>query len=84
MAKYQEVHAGKDKSGKTVHLTRLLSDTPKRILTVYEPVAYERLDNIAYKFYGDPKYWYLIAQTNNIADGRFHVPEGMTLLIPEL
>jgi len=82
--RYQEIITGTDKTGKMVHRTRLLSDTPSRILTTYSPVAYERIDNIAYRFYGDPKYWYLIAQANGIANGVFHVPPGAKLKIPEL
>ena len=82
--RHQEIKTGKSRKGKFIHRTRLLKDTPKRILTTYEPVAYERIDNIAFRFYGDPKYWYLIAQANNIANGVFHAPPGAKLLIPEL
>ena len=84
MAKYQEVRIRKDKTGKTVHATRLLSNTTPKVLTTYRPSAYERLDNVAFKFYGDPKFWYLIAQSNNLANGTLHAPPGITLLIPEL
>jgi len=82
--RHQEIKTGKDKRGRMVHRTRLLSDAPWRILTQYKPASYERLDNIAYRFYGDPKYWYLIAQANNLAKGSFHANEGQTLDIPEL
>lgn len=84
MNKYQELKAKKEKTGKTVYVTRLLEDSPTKILTTYEPVAYERLDSVAFKFYGDPKFWYLLAQANNLANGVFHAPPGITLLIPEL
>jgi len=84
MVKYQELKIRKSRLGKTVYATRLLSDKPVRILTTYTAIAYERLDNVAYKFYGDPKYWYVIARANNLSNGVFHAPPGITLIIPEL
>lgn len=40
------------------------------------------LDTLAYKYYGDPTLYWVIANANNLGKGRFSVPEGLTLRIP--
>jgi phage tail protein X len=41
------------------------------------------LDTLAYKYYGDPTLWFIIALANpGIGKGRMSVPEGLTLRIP--
>ena len=42
-----------------------------------------RLDIIAYKYYGSPRYWWIISLANYIIDP-FDVPVGTTLRIPPL
>lgn len=44
-------------------------------------VSENRLDIIANSFYGDPKYWWYIAQANNIIDP-FDVPRDVVLRVP--
>ena len=39
----------------------------------------DRLDNLAFQFYGDPSLWWFIAQTNNIKT--MNVPSGTSLRI---
>ena len=39
----------------------------------------DRLDNLAFQFYGDPSLWWFIAQTNNIST--MNVPKGTSLRI---
>ena len=39
----------------------------------------DRLDNLAFQFYGDPTLWWFIAQTNNIST--MNVPKGTSLRI---
>jgi len=40
------------------------------------------LDNLAYKYYGDPTLWWVIALVNNIGKARMSVPPGLQLRIP--
>lgn len=40
------------------------------------------LDTLAYKYYGDPTLYWIIANANNIGKGRFSVQSGLTLRIP--
>jgi nucleoid-associated protein YgaU len=40
------------------------------------------LDTLAFKYYGDPTLWWIIANPNNLGKGRMSVPPGLTLRIP--
>jgi nucleoid-associated protein YgaU len=40
------------------------------------------LDSLAYKYYGDPTLFWVIALANNLGKGRLSVPPGLTLRIP--
>lgn len=40
------------------------------------------LDTLAYKYYGDPTLWWVIALVNNIGKARMSVPAGLQLRIP--
>ena len=40
------------------------------------------LDNLAYKYYGDPTLFWIIALANNLGKARMSVPGGLMLRIP--
>jgi phage tail protein X len=41
------------------------------------------LDTLAYKYYGDPTLWIIIASANpGLGKGRLSIPSGLTLRIP--
>ena len=40
------------------------------------------LDTLAYKYYGDPTLYWIIANANKIGKGRLSVQAGLTLRIP--
>ena len=40
----------------------------------------DRLDNLAFQFYGDPSLWWYIAKANNLT--AMNVPAGTSLRIP--
>jgi nucleoid-associated protein YgaU len=42
----------------------------------------DRLDLLAFKYYGDSKMWWIIANANNINDATFYVEPGTQLRIP--
>ncbi len=50
--------------------------------TVPSAGAGERLDQIAARFYGDPRLWVVLATFNGIADP-LHIPPGTVLRIPD-
>jgi outer membrane receptor protein involved in Fe transport len=42
----------------------------------------DRLDLLAYTYYGDPNYWWIIAVANNLNDASFSIEPGKQLRIP--
>jgi len=44
----------------------------------------ERLDLLAYKFYGDSALWYVIASANSLGKGSLIVPINSLLRIPDM
>lgn len=59
-------------------LTQDESDTPYVIEKRFE----NRLDLIAALFLGEPRYWWVIAQYNNVLDAVGEIREGATIYIP--
>lgn len=43
----------------------------------------DRWDNIAYRFYNNPKFWYVLARANGGADGSIFITPGKKIIIPE-
>ncbi len=52
-------------------------------IPVYEYIAGERLDEIAFRHYGNPSFWRLIAAFNGLADPN-DIPPGTVLRLPRL
>ena len=42
----------------------------------------QRLDILAFDYYGDPKFWWIIADANNIGKGTLSVPVNKRIRIP--
>lgn len=42
----------------------------------------DRLDNLANQYYGDPRYWVILAKANKLHAGTIHPPLGFRLRIP--
>lgn len=42
----------------------------------------DRLDQLAYEYYGDQSQWWVIAQANNIGKGTFAIEPGIRVRIP--
>jgi len=51
---------------------------------ILEEKYVNRIDLIAFKFYENSKYWWLIALRNNISDPLKELTKGTRLLIPKL
>ena len=60
----------------------IFAKDPTDRVYVVEPIYEGRLDNISNAFYGEPRYWWVIAQFNNILDPSTEIITGRTLLIP--
>jgi len=61
--------------------TIFIKDPTDRVYVV-EQIYEGRLDNISNAFYGEPRYWWIIAQFNNILDPSTEIITGRILLIP--
>ena len=42
----------------------------------------DRLDNLAFQFYGDPRHWQILALANNLGKGTLVVDPNLQLRIP--
>lgn len=63
----------------------LLSTIPtEEVPFYYVARGMERLDTLSNLFYKTPKYWWVIAKANNLANGTISVPDGTKLFIPNL
>jgi len=65
---------------KTSKIRALVQDGSLEI-TLYTTKEGERLDHISGKYYGDGRYWWIIAAASNIG-WWLQVPAGTSLIIP--
>lgn len=83
MNRYDSVNINKDSNGRRYKVTTVLP-----IIEVSLDDTYiigqvgDRLDNLAFKYYGDSSLWWIIARANNIGKGDFTVPIGTQIRIP--
>lgn len=69
--------------GKRVYVTTsypVILPSDKDIIVISNECDY--LDSMAYKYYGDPTLFWIIALANNLGKGRLSIPPGTTLRIP--
>lgn len=58
---------------------------PNSITDIYIIGSYQdRLDNLAWKYYKDPTFWWIIAEANEIGKGDLLVPVGKQIRIPKI
>lgn len=71
------------------------SEGKRRISTIYYPKLErkstdiyiitkmsDRLDNLSFQYYGDTRYWVILAKANNLLSPTLRVPPGFRLRIP--
>jgi hypothetical protein len=83
-SRYKSSQTKKTFDGKLVYRPKIYPNIPLRNDDIY--VATEtgdRLDTLAYDFYGDSKMWWIIASANNIHDAVFGFEDGTILRIPQ-
>jgi len=81
--RYDDIPVRKRFDGKRVYRTVIYPPVPQSgsdIFIVSNEADF--LDTLAYKYYGDPTLYWIIANVNNIGKGRMSVPAGLTLRIP--
>lgn len=85
MQRYEETvgiirHNG---DGKRRYETMLYPKIPKKTSDIYIlSKKLERMDNLAYEYYGDPRYWWVIRRVNKLPGGTLQIPAGRRIRIP--
>lgn len=71
------------KNGKRRYETILYPRIPVKATDIYIlSKKLDRLDNIAYEYYGDQRYWWIIKVANNLPGGTLQIPAGSRIRIP--
>lgn len=80
MSRYEHTNI-KDKNKRVYYDTTIYSDVPLRNDDIYIITqSGDRLDNLAYEFYGSVTHWWFIARVNNLSS--MNVEGGLQLRIP--
>ena len=83
-SRYERNRVQKLKDGREVYRTKIYPNIPLRDSDIYIVTqGGDRLDTLAYQYYGDQSLWWIIATANNIHDAPFAVPDGTILRVPK-
>lgn len=83
ISRYEYAKKVQSDSGKQVLSTLTIPTiTEKETDTYIITNTADRLDTLASKFYGNAKYWWVIAVANNIGEGTLFVQPGIQIRIP--
>ncbi len=83
MSRYTTTKQIKGSNGKRKASTTILPVMPNSQEDIFLQItSAERLDLLAYKFYGDASKWWIIATANGLGKGTLFVPENTTIRIP--
>tara|TARA_Y100001937_G_scaffold116592_1_gene168737 strand:- start:6 stop:275 length:270 start_codon:yes stop_codon:yes gene_type:complete len=81
MSRYENTKS-KIVNGRTYYKTTIYSEVPLRNDDIYIITQTgDRLDNLAYEFYGSPSHWWFIAKVNGLSS--MNVEAGLQLRIPK-
>jgi hypothetical protein len=84
-SRYNNTNNINDTDGKRRQRTTIIPVPPISSNDVYiQTTSIERLDLLAYKFYGDESLWYIIASANSLGKGSLVVPTNSLLRIPDI
>lgn len=83
ISRYDYAKQTRNDKGKEVRTSLTLPTVAEQENDVYIMTnSTDRLDGLANHFYGDPRYWWVIAVVNNLGKGTLMVPAGLQLRIP--
>ena len=84
VSRYLNNETKKTGEGKTVYKTKRLKKIPIKNDEIYvASQTGDRLDLLSNQYYGSPAYWWIIANANNIHDGKLGLKDGTILRIPK-
>ena len=84
VSRYKNNETKKLNDGRNVYRSRIYPEIPLSDNDIY--VASEtgdRLDTLAYQYYNNSSYWWIIASANNIHNAPFGLKDGTILRIPQ-
>lgn len=85
MSRYSTTKSVTDSNGKQKLSTNIIPIPPASELDVYiQTTSIERLDLLAFNFYGDSSLWYVIAAANGLGKGSLYSPSNIKLRIPNV
>jgi phage tail protein X len=86
VGRYEDIPEKKNDTNKRVRRSTLMPSITPSLDDIYIiTTPGDRLDLIAYRYYGNVSYWWIIAQANpesNVGKGTMVVPLGIQLRIP--
>lgn len=84
ISRYHKSKVKTTEDGKTVYKSKRLKRIPLKNDDIYVATQTgDRLDLLSNQYYGTPSYWWIIANANNIHDGKLGLKDGTILRIPK-
>ena len=81
--RYVDIQIKNNESGKRVTRSVLYPPIPRQVDDIYAiTTPGDRIDLLAYKYYSNVSYWWIIAEANAIGKGSMTIPVGLQLRIP--
>jgi hypothetical protein len=81
--RYQNIEITKNSTGERYYSNNIYPDIPLSNNDSYIiAVLGDRLDLLAFDFYGDTSFWWVIASANSLPGDSLYVEPGMQLRIP--
>ena len=82
--RYENNGTKKTIDGRTVYRPKIYPNIPVSDDDIYVATELgDRLDTLAFQFYGNASYWWIIASANNIHDAPIGFTDGTILRIPQ-
>ena len=84
VSRYLNNETKKSSDGREVYKPKRLKSIPLKNDDIYGATQTgDRLDLLSNQYYGSPAYWWIIANANNIHDGKLGLEDGTILRIPK-
>tara|TARA_B110001452_G_scaffold240040_1_gene221380 strand:+ start:296 stop:601 length:306 start_codon:yes stop_codon:yes gene_type:complete len=82
--RYENIKILKTEEGKRYKKTIVYPKMLKSVDDTYIiAIQGDRLDNLSFKYYGDSRYWWILARANYLGKGDLTVPIGKQIRIPK-
>lgn len=83
-SRYENIPNKTNEFGKQVKRSIIYPTIPRSLGDIYvQTNVSDRLDLIAYRYYGNPSYYWILAEANGLGKGSMSIPVGTQLRIPQ-